>query len=507
MEGVGLEMKILLINPRSHDDFIRDSGSIMLPNNLLILAGYGRTKGKDFCILDMNLDDEATLLSTLRNWLPDIVGITVKTGPLIKNAVEISKTVREILPKTKIVWGGVHPTMLPEQVLKDPFVDIVIIRDGEKTLVELADALSSDADISQVPGIAYRQGNTVRFSPPRQLFYNLDEVPDPAWDLVDIKRYTKDLRITLNTSRGCPFLCTFCYNKMMNDSRRAELSAKRVFDQICHLYKTYRVQYVDFLEDNFSANWQRVEEFCHLMIKSGISIKWTYEGRALDINRESIKLLKSAGCVSIRFGVESGSPKILKFIKKGITVEKVRQVFSECQEAGINTTMYLMMGIPNETDRDRKASLSLMDEFPNAAVELTTYRPYPGTDLFDYCIREGLFTPPNTTSEWASISDQYDPHFSVNKTSWRDIWKCQLHGLMHARKRILLSSRYSLYDILNYMIDTLPIRAEQLSFISHIPRHILVKPARFSVSLFHNILFCLVKWYKHYIHHENKVSK
>ena len=496
MEYLELKMKILLINPRCNYDFIRDSATIMLPNNLLILAGYGRPKGHNFRILDMNLDDEISLLSTLRNWVPDIVGITVMTGPVIKNAVEVSKTIKRILPKAKVIWGGVHPTMLPEQVLKEQFVDIVVIRDGEKTLVDIAETLSADADISHVLGIAYRAGNDVRFSPARPLLCNLDELLEPAWDLVDIKRYMKYSRISLNTSRGCPFRCTFCYNKIMNDNRRAELSAGAVFNQVLNLHKTYGAEFVNFLEDNFTANWQRVENFCHLMINSGLTIKWSFEGRSANFDRGHLRLLKEAGCEHIRFGVESGSPKILNFIKKDITVEEIRRVFRECQEVGIKTTMYLMMGIPNETDKDRKESLLLLDEFPDSYAELVIYRPYPGTELFDYCLREGLFIPPDTTIEWVRVSDQYDPRFSVDKASRRDIWKCQLHVTIQNRKRFILPSRFSLPAVFTRMTEALILRIELSSLILHIPRHILVKPAKFLVSSLRNIYHGFRKLYR-----------
>lgn len=480
-------MRILLVNPRCNRDFIHEAGPIRLPNNLLILAGYGRTKGHHFRILDMNVNDEKSLLTAVREWLPDIVGVTVMTGPVIKNAIEISQFVKKTLPRASVIWGGVHPTMLPEQVLKDPFVDIVVIRDGEQTLVDIADALSVGTDLSPIAGIAYRRENTVCFSSPRQLLRDLDELPDPAWDLFDMKRYLKHSRVTLNTSRGCPFQCTFCYNKIVNRGRRAELSARRVFDQIDHLHKTYDIDSVDFLEDNFTFNMQRVEEFCHLMIESGLPIKWTFEGRCPDVDQEHLELFKKAGCTHMRFGVESGSQRILNFVKKGITVGDVRRVLRECEAVGITTTMYLMMGIPTETDKDRRDSLELLDEFPDTDGDLVTYRPYPGTDLFDYCIESSLFVPPDKTIDWLRISDQYDPRFSVDKSSWRDIWKCRLHVDIHNRKRRIVPARSSLPALLSYMLETLILRTEQLSLILHIPRYILVKPVAFLASFIRSV--------------------
>lgn len=426
-------MKVLLINPNSASDYQREAGPAFIPYGIVYLASYGRERSHGFSILDRNVDGR-NLNSVMEEESPDVVGVSVMTGPCIKDAIGISRNIRAGYPGIKVVWGGVHPSMLYEQVLREDLCDFAVIKEGEETLVELLDSLEKGKPVTDVAGLAYKAGDKIYATPGRGYLPDLDGLPDPAWDLIPLERYPV---LTLNTSRGCPSRCVFCYNQKFNEKHRAEMSAQRIVGLIRRMHEEHGVCHVDFLEDNFSANWKRVEEFCALM-KTGLSryVSWACEGRISGVSRQRLMMMKDAGCGSIRFGVESGSPRMLEFLKKDITLEMVRGALEDAREAGLKSCVYLISGIPGETERDRKMSIELLycDRPDNA--DTSVYRPYPGTELYDYCVNRALFTPPKSTIEWAKISDQYDPGFDVSGAGSRELRRFQLRVSLYLARRM-----------------------------------------------------------------------
>jgi anaerobic magnesium-protoporphyrin IX monomethyl ester cyclase len=430
-------MKVLLINPTSVKDFYREDGSKLIPYGIVFLAAYGRERGHSFAILDRNVDSRL-LEDVVREFEPAVVGLSVMTGPCLRDAVEISRTLRGLFPVIKVVWGGIHPTLLYEQVLRENLSDIVVVGEGEETFVEVLEAWQKGAATEGIPGIAYlKEGNVVR-TEARAFFSDLNELPDPAWDLVPMERYSF---LTLSTSRGCPFRCTFCYNQKMNGKRRSEFNAERVVHLVRRLHEEYGAGHVDFLEDNFTAGWGRVKEFCELMERSELPVTWACEGRISGMTREKLELMKRSGCRGIRFGVESGSSKILTFLKKDITPEMIGRVIREGRDVGLFTSIYLINGIPGETREDRKKSIELLYRDKPDNVDVTTYRPYPGTELYDTCVSRGIFSPPVDTLGWSIISDQYDPKFDVSGAGWRELHRYQLYASRYLLQRAMEKAR------------------------------------------------------------------
>jgi anaerobic magnesium-protoporphyrin IX monomethyl ester cyclase len=215
-------MNILLVNPTtSYQAGFRKYA--VFPYGILFLAAVLEKAGHNVTIYDNNIDSRKPedFVSVNAN----LIGFSVLTGRSIGNAIDQSKVFKEIFPRASIVWGGVHPSLMPEQTVAEPFIDYVVVGEGEYTLLELVNHLEEGKPgLHSIQGLVFKQGDIIIKNDPRPFIKNLNELPDPAWHLVDIKQYSA---ITLNTSRGCPFRCTFCYNQTFNKGRRADFSAEK----------------------------------------------------------------------------------------------------------------------------------------------------------------------------------------------------------------------------------------------------------------------------------------
>lgn len=257
-------------------------------------------------------------------------------------------------------------------------------------------------------------------------------MPDPAWHLVDVKRYS---RITLNTSRGCPFRCTFCYNQTFNRGRRSEFSAERIVSWIDYFKQKYDTTSFKFYEDNFTINKKRLRQFCNLLIDKKLRIKWECESRP-NLTEDDISVMAKSGCYAIGIGVESGSPRMLDFLQKDITLEVVEKVCKLLVRYKIGPGIYVMAGLPTETIEELNMTVSLLDKLDFRWCEYMIYRPYPGTVLYDYCVSNRLFNPPKKLADWVKFSDLYDTDNAL-----RNVPKELLErNLNEFRKRYLLNS-------------------------------------------------------------------
>ncbi len=402
-------MRVLLVNPTTADQpgFAK---SPYFPNGILFLAAVLEKHGYEVKIYDNNVDTRKP--KDFATFNPDLVGFSVLTGRSIGNAIAQSIEFKKIVPGVKIVWGGVHPSLLPEQTIAESYIDYVVIGDGEYTLLELVKHLEgSNIQLEEIKGLVYKQDNKITRNEPRPFLKSLDELPDPAWHMINVKKYPE---VTLNSSRGCPFRCTFCYNQGFNKGRRSDFSAERVVAQIEHMHQQYGITTIKFFEDNFTANRKRLREFCRLVIRKNLKIKWNCESR-ISLNEEDIVLMAKSGCTWIGLGVESGSPRILDFLQKDIRLGDVEKVCQLLARHKIMPIAYFMAGIPTETLEDFKMTLELIKRLDILGYQYMIYRPYPGTPLFDYCVNNGLIIPPKRLADWVNSSDLFDPKANLGE--------------------------------------------------------------------------------------------
>lgn len=334
------------------------------------------------------------------------VGISTQTGVQIKNGLEVAGFIRKNYPDVPIVWGGIHPSILPEETILHPLVDIVCEGEGEETVVDLAMALCNQQDVGQVPGLTFKGANGKIISTHPRSFVDMDSLGHLPFENLNMKRYGH--KVEMFTSRGCPNRCTFCYNRTYHRSRWRSKSAEKVIDDIQHAATTVNPpNIVNFCDDNFFVNQRRIVEICEGKIKRNISFTWTafccadyfrkYDG-------DFLELLARSGCSVIDFGGESGSEKILERIGKGISRDDIMNAAKKCDSAGIGARFSFIFGFPEETHTDREATFSLIDSLISECKRVQFYgiyllTPYPGTPDYKDALKRG-FNTPRSLDEW-----------------------------------------------------------------------------------------------------------
>lgn len=399
-----MKKRIVLLFPKTGIQSLKPQS----PLSLLTLCPYLEDAGYEPLIIDTRVEPDYE--DRMRALVPDalLVGITSMTGLQIHFALELADLVRRISPSTKIVWGGIHASMLPEQTLSDPRVDIVVEMEGERTIVELADCISVGGDLQSVKGIYYRDERGEIVYTGRRPLMNLRELKVPAWHLVDVSKYSE---IGVQSGRGCPWGCVFCYNHKFNERRWRYKDCDQVIEELRLLKEQYNVNQVTFYDDNFFTSVHRVKELCERIIAEGLTIKWSTTCRADGLAKyddDFCRLLKAAGVHILFVGSESGSERILKKIDKHITVDDIRGMAKTTHKHGLRVHTSFMMGFPGETNEDRVKTYEVMDEIkridPN--IYITTvciYTPYPGTPLYEETIKQG-FREPQTLEDWANLT-------------------------------------------------------------------------------------------------------
>jgi len=381
-----------------------------LPNGLLYIASALERAGHEVRIYDGFVDEREPKDFVAFN--PDLIGFSVITGPNLEGSVAQSREFKSLLPEATIAWGNVHPSIMVEQTLAEDSVDFVVIGAGEFTLLELLEHLRiGSPSLDSIKGLAFRRDGNVIVNERREFIKDLESMPDPAWHLVDVKKYSV---IGLNTSRGCAHHCAFCYNKTYNQGYVGFLGAERIISQIKHLKEKYGAKYIRFNEDNFTFNRKRLRELCRLLIEEKLKINWSCDSRA-DLSDTDIALMKKAGCVAVGLGLETGSQRMLDFIQKDITVPEMEKTFWSLVKAGIRTSVYIMYGFPTETVTDFQATQRMLKDLDDPYYMYNRFVPFPGSVLFDYCVKHGLVTLPEKLEGWPEYLMRFSNQINISE--------------------------------------------------------------------------------------------
>ncbi|MBN1157004.1 radical SAM protein [Candidatus Woesearchaeota archaeon] len=389
-------MRFLFTLPR----FEKDTNP---PQGISYIAAVLRNAGHHVEILDPTFKGFGYAKKGLIEKDYDVLGISTYT----KNheaGLLMAKIAKEHHPSCIVVFGGVHPTILSEETIKDDLVDIVVIGEGEETLLELAERLEKKKELKGVKGILYKKNKKVFRNPPRPLIENLDALPFPARDLLPMHEYlnaklgraawaVRQPATSMVSSRGCPFRCTYCSSHLIFGRRVRFRSPQNIIDEIKFLKKEYGLKGLTFVDDTFTLNKKLVTEFCGLLLKEKIKVDWVCNGRVDTVSKEMLRLMKKAGCKVIAFGVESGNQRILDdILHKDITLERVERAFRWCREVGIKTDAYFMLGIPGETLADMKQSIRFAKKIKADVANFAVTNPLPKTELYDIAKKYGKIT-------------------------------------------------------------------------------------------------------------------
>jgi anaerobic magnesium-protoporphyrin IX monomethyl ester cyclase len=412
-----MKKKVILINPK----LTEKSKSFNVSVSLLYLGLWLNRKGYETRILDaINVKQMPTIFQHIESELPDslCVGLSVMSAQ-VPNALEISKFIRQCDPHVPIIWGGVHPTLYPEQTARSKFVDFVVKGEGEVTLCELLEAIEKhDFQPSGIRGLAFKISNTNVTLNSERGFVDMNELPATDWNLVKALKPGSSLKeisqatangLPILASKGCSHRCTFCINSVTKSRyryRRADLLLREIETIIA-----LGVDRVWLPDENFLANRRGVREFLNGVEERQLNFRWNTSARADHfrysyLNSDDLSRLKKCGCEILRIGAESGSQRVLDMLKKDITVEDTLNAARRLSKAGIEGEFSFMIGLPNEKEDDYKQTLQLIekimkidDSFRILGPQI--YRPYPGSQLYLECLRQGL-KEPVSVDEWAN---------------------------------------------------------------------------------------------------------
>ena len=359
---------------------------------------------------------------------PDIVGITCAT-PNFNGAVRIAEIAKEEC-NAKIVLGGIHASSVPEQILKNyAAIDFIVAGEGEHTMRELCETIKNqEDDFSNIKGLLYRNDGEVSINPPRPFIANLDELPFPARELVDLTKYRPNVHLekgvpsaTLITSRGCPARCTFCASFKTLGYRFRMHSPEYVVREIEEIVNKYDIHYIVFVDDTFTINKNRAKQICRMILDKKLDIQWYCFSRVDTIDEDIAKLMKQAGCFSMLFGVESGNADILRNIKKGITKEQAQQTIRLCNKLGYKTLASFILGLPGETRESIRESVNFAVELSPIIASFNRLVPYPGTEIYEKYYKDKF----KDKKDW----DDFVPQGDVPVIELENVSRSQLNHL------------------------------------------------------------------------------
>ena len=391
-------MNILLMTPPN-------KGPVRYPNHgLAYLATYIRDIVNDIKIyIPPNKYTRENIIAEINKTKPEVVGISMYTLSFSETS-KIVKLIKRIDKSIIIVAGGPHPSGCPEETLKQlPDLDFIIIGEGEIGFRKLLEFLKEERSLknykefSKIPGLAWRQDDKIICNEPI-FIEDLDSLGLPAYDLMPPNTYIgstgsgfmKSKHIGfICSSRGCPRLCTFCAGSKVNSRKTRFRNPKNVVEEIKMVHDKYGIREIQFTDPDLSINKKHLRKICELMIKEKIKIYWSSAIHSASLDEKLLGLMKKSGCYMIRLGVESGSERILKMIKKGISFDRIEKLTKLINKHGIHVHAFFMIGFPTETMEDIKKTLKLSRKLKLDSASFAILQPLPGSEIFEKYINSG----------------------------------------------------------------------------------------------------------------------
>lgn len=374
----------------------RSVAGVWPPTGLMYVASTLREAGHQVIIEDGAFWSREELIDRIISHDPDVVGGFV-IAMFWERTRELARLLKERKPNLKILVGGHAPSALKERCLTEcEYIDVAVQGEGEYTSREVLERWSIDRNCVGVRGCTARDddGSVVQ-NPPRPLIRNLDELPFPAADLIDLKMYHPSagqyLRLPVMqviSSRGCTCQCLFCY-RLMGEGNLRTRSATNVVDEIEHYVKEYGTKEIKFWDEYFTWDRDRIMDICEQIDQRKLDITFWCSARADGVDEELLRKMKKAGCWCINFGVESAVQKNLNMLRKGLTVEQNIEAVQMTHKAGIKTFCTYIFGIPGETYEEGLETIALAKKLRSYYTEFFPITPFPGADLFEHVEKYG----------------------------------------------------------------------------------------------------------------------
>ena len=373
---------------------------------------------------------------TITDFNPDMVGISVMSAKY-GAAVKLSQICKAVNPGIKVVWGGPHPTALPDQCLANDCVDIVARGEGEGSWLELC--RDHSGDLESIDGISFKKEGRIIHNRPRALMADLDALPFLGRDLVlNPEGYAADDFGVFITSRGCPFRCGYCCTPEIWGRKLRHRSVAKVAEEIAHVQRHHHTSTFYFWDASFTADRAYALSLCDKLISDRLNIRFSCQTRVNIVDDELLGRMRKAGCHNIDFGIETGSPRILKLIHKDTTLDQVELATKLCHKHNINWNAFFIIGFPQDTRQDILDTMEYFKKIrpPNASVSLFT--PYPGTELFQVAKSYGLV---DESADWSNFS-----HSGAENNFTKDLTKAELDGLFTEFEALIRKQRDSFWS-------------------------------------------------------------
>jgi len=406
-------MKVLLLMPpypkgKIFRKSMKHLGAVLPPLGITYIAAVLEKHGHEVNIIDgpalSTVEDYnfSNLSSDLKKINPDVIGVSASTSQYS----DVHKTmglIKEILPNTKIILGGPIITGDPNQLLNFPEVECAVHGEAEFVFNDIVNSLEKTGKVQIIDGVIFNKNGSVKVTKP-PIVENIDDIPMPARHLLKMNlykpspaNYRRLPATTMITSRGCPYQCIFCAT---GHSEFRPHSSKRVIEEIEVLINDFGIKDIQIFDDTFTLLPKRTEEICNGIIEKKLNISWNCYTRVDRISLDLLKLMKKAGCYETGFGIESGSKRILDFIKKGITIEQIKNGVKWAKEAKIDVRGFFTMGYPTETQEEIVQTINFAKELDVDIAQFMIATPLPGTELWEIANKMGTINE----EDWSSFT-------------------------------------------------------------------------------------------------------
>ncbi len=399
------------------------------------------------------------------------LGISLITGPMISETVDIARAVKKWNKDFPVILGGWHPSLLPSQTLEAEYIDIIVRGQGEESMFEIAQRLNDGAALDDISGVGFKRDGQLHFTPERPL-KSLDLMPPKAYDLADFDAYERvcGRRWAMYVSSlACPFNCYYCTNAGVYGRKWNALPVPQVVEETIDLSSRYRLELLWMADDNFLVDLDRALQIAEGLVRGGAPFKWSIQATTnltARLSVEELRLLRRSGLHQICQGIETASPTVMKLMNKGFQdLDSIYESTARCVEAGVIPSFNIIFGYPGEGVKERRETINFMMDvcrrFPGAEFWTNIFTPYPGSPIFHRAKELGIEVP-RSLEGWVD----YFPRYTV--LPW-------LQGKEHQRVQ-------TMRDYLRIAFDRAPIAAEKRDWVSRAITRFTSYPARWRLD-------------------------
>ncbi len=350
----------------------------------------------------------------IKDFKPNLIVFNTASGS-IESDLSMATFAKKLNPQIKTSTFGIHVSALPDDCFRiEPKLDFIIRGEPEETTLNLAKSLKNNGGLAVVKGISWKNGQKIIHNPPQNPIKNLNDLPFPAWEKIDVANYRMPLSdkpfLLVGTGRGCPYSCVFCADKVYYSRGLRLPSPFRVVDEIEYDQKRFKVNDFLFWTESFTLNRDFAIGVCEEIIKRGLKVRFVVNSRVDHVDQQLLVKLREAGCWQIGFGVESGVNKVLKTMKKCIKVDQIRNAVLASKQEGLLVTGHFMIGFPGESRETILTTIKLACDLPFDFAQFYCAVPFPGSELYQQAIDRGWLE----SSNWALFEQNFSILTSPN---------------------------------------------------------------------------------------------